>query len=414
MARITIYIARHLCTAPRAQKEAEALAAAGHDVMVRGLWFDAASAGRDAVLASGRRWQFVPYADALPGTRRQRARWWRLRLQHRLARDLYRRTGWITPDLFGYGTSIMTRSAMHRPADLSIFHSEGGLWAGVKLLKQGGRVGFDFEDWFSRDLTPAQQVGRPVTKLAELECSALRRGHYLVTTSHAMAQSLGGAFQVPTPAVIYNSFPHEPRSPGPDTGTPDRSEMSRISLHWFSLVIGPERGLETLFAALPALPRGWELFLRGEVEATYRTRLLEAIPADLRELVHFLPIVPTAELPRRIAEHDIGLALDLPTIPSRNLTVTNKVFQYLQGGLALVASDTAGNREVVETAPAIGEIFPAGNAAALAATIGRLCRDPAALDKAKGAARVAAETVFAHETQQPRYGELAERALHSA
>lgn len=414
MARIAIYIARHLCTAPRPQKEAEALAAAGHDVIVRGLWFDAESAARDTALVAGRRWRFVHYANCLPGTRRQRARWWRLRLQHRFARDLYRRTGWITPDLFGYGTAIMARTAARTPADLSIFHSEGGLWAGTKLLARGRRAGFDFEDWFSRDLTPAQQVGRPINKLAELERVALCRSHYVLTTSRAMAQALAGAYEAPVPAVIYNAFPQASPSPGLVAGTRDRSETGRISLHWFSLVIGPDRGLETLFAALPALPPGWELFLRGEVPASYRTQLLASIPGDLRALVHFLPTVPNAELPQRIAEHDIGLALDLPTIPSRNLTITNKVFQYLQGGLALVASDTAGNREVVEKAPGIGVIFPAENVAALAAAVGRFCRDPAALARAKTTARAAAENVFAHEKQCPHYAELVELALSAS
>jgi hypothetical protein len=40
MAKVLILIGGHLCTAPRSQKEAETLANAGHDVMVRGVWFD--------------------------------------------------------------------------------------------------------------------------------------------------------------------------------------------------------------------------------------------------------------------------------------------------------------------------------------------------------------------------------------
>ncbi len=40
MAKILILIGGHLRTAPRPQKEAETLANAGHEVTVRGFWFD--------------------------------------------------------------------------------------------------------------------------------------------------------------------------------------------------------------------------------------------------------------------------------------------------------------------------------------------------------------------------------------
>jgi len=50
MAKILILIGGHLCTAPRPQKEAETLAAAGYDVTVRGFWFDPELMERDRSL----------------------------------------------------------------------------------------------------------------------------------------------------------------------------------------------------------------------------------------------------------------------------------------------------------------------------------------------------------------------------
>ena len=66
MSKILILIAGHLCAAPRPQKEAEALSAAGHEVTVRGVWFDSELAERDRELTANRRWRFDPILDLRP------------------------------------------------------------------------------------------------------------------------------------------------------------------------------------------------------------------------------------------------------------------------------------------------------------------------------------------------------------
>ena len=66
MARILILIGGHLCTAPRPQKEAETLFAAGHDVTVSGLWHDPELVERDRSLMKTFGWRFVPVVDSQP------------------------------------------------------------------------------------------------------------------------------------------------------------------------------------------------------------------------------------------------------------------------------------------------------------------------------------------------------------
>jgi len=409
LARIAIYIGRHLCTAPRPCKEADALAAAGHDVTVSGLWSDPRLVARDEALLVNRRWKFIPYADCRPGPLRRRWRWWRVRARNRFAREMFIRTGRLSADLFGYGTSSLAAHAARTAADLTLFHSEGGLWVAPRLHRAGRRVGMDFEDWFSRDLPPAKRAGRPIDALAKLEAAALRLGPYVLATSHAMATALAAAYAAPVPSVIYNTFPIA-EAPAGRAGV----DPGRVLLHWFSLFLGPDRGLEILFAALPSLPENWELHLRADDPDNYAARLLAALPDRLRSRVQLHPTVPNSELPTRIATHDIGLALDVSDIPSRNLTVTNKFFQYLQAGLAVVASDTAGHTEILGQAPDAGELFAAGDAASLASALTRLINDPARLIAAKRAARHAGETIFAHERQAPLYAELARCALRAS
>lgn len=405
MANIAIYIGRHLCTAPRAIKEADALAGAGHAVTVHGLWFDQRLIARDRALLERSPWRFEPYDDCRPDRATTRARWWLRRAQHRYARRRFLQTGHLSPHVFGYATEQLAGHAARNQADLLVFHSEGGLWAADRLRRSGRRIGIDFEDWFSADLAPEQRIGRPVAELARLEAAAMHVGPYVSTTSQVMATALAKAYAAPEPTVIYNTFPE----PVPVACNSIIRDV--VSLHWYSQTLGPGRGLEWLFQSLNDVPEGWELNIRADDPSGYARELLALASHRVRDRIAFVATVPNDELPLRIAHHDVGLVLETNLVPNKNLTIANKIFQYMQAGLAVIASDTAGHREVLESARESGVVCSQSVPGSLASALRQFVDDRARLAAAQRAARRAAETVFAHERQVPRYAELAARAL---
>lgn len=391
MARILILIGAHLCTAPRPQKEAIALAEAGHSVIVRGVWFDPALVERDRALMASQLFRFEPVLDFRPG----RLERWGIRLHARLAREAFKRWGIFSPELLGYGARALLRSALKEQADLTIVHSEAGLWVGNYLLNEGLRVGVDFEDWFSQDLLPEALATRPVAHLKQLEEKLIRHCDYCVTTSHILAETLATAYQTTPPTAIYNTFLTSAIAPS-------RPARSLPTLHWFSQTIGPGRGLELLCQALPLVTAPVEIHLRGNCSDSTRRWLEALMPGEWRSRLFFHPTVSNDELPASIAEHDIGLALEQPDSPSRNLTITNKLFQYLQSGLAVIATDTAGQREVFSPCPDIGRLIPCNDPSALAQAIDSLALHPTALRAAQSAALQAAQTLFTWEQQRDR------------
>ncbi|WP_017314701.1 glycosyltransferase family protein [Mastigocladopsis repens] len=395
MAQILILIGGHLCTAPRPQKEAETLTDAGHDVTVCGFWFDPELVKRDRLLMANKKWQFEPIVDFQPI---HRFRNLGIRLRSRLSKEGFLHLGIFSPELLGYGTQAMLRAARRACADLTIVHSEPGLWVGSQLLDEGLCVGVDFEDWFSEDLLPKDRVSRPIKHLKVLESRLARNCTYCLTTSHALADALAEAYQAPKPRVIYNTFPWAERSQiNYDKG--DRQNHNLPSIHWFSQTIGSGRGLETLFQALPYLKTPVEIHLRGNYPESARQWLEPLVPSQWRDRLFIHPTVPNAELVSRIAEHDIGLALECKDIVSRNLSVTNKLFQYLQAGLAVIATDTAGQREIFSQQPAIGRLIPSNNPSALAQALEDLLHTPDKLACAKAAALQAAKEQFCWEQQ---------------
>ncbi|ARV61245.1 glycosyl transferase family 1 [Nostocales cyanobacterium HT-58-2] len=409
MAKILILIGAHLCTAPRPQKEADALANAGHDVVVRGFWFNPEMVKRDRLLIINKKWKFKPIIDFQPTHHLKN---WSVRLQGRLAKEKFQRFGIFSPALLGYGTKLMLKAARQARADLIIVHSEAGLWVGKQLLDEGFRVGVDFEDWFSEDLSLSARAIRPIAKLKALEQFLARECTYCLTTSHAMAEALAATYQVPKPTVIYNTFPWSERAQIDRQKRDNRHNPSLPSIHWFSQTIGPGRGLETLFQALPHLTTPVEIHLRGHYPESSRQWLEPQLSSQWRDRIFIHPTVPNAELLSRIAEHDIGLALEVPYCLNKQFTTSNKLFQYLQAGLAVIATDTAGQREIFSQQPAIGQLIPSNHPEALTQALNNFLQNPEKLIAAKAAALQAAKDKFHWESQIETLLRVTERAIH--
>jgi hypothetical protein len=180
----------------------------------------------------------------------------------------------------------------------------------------------------------------------------------------------------------------------------ERPKEAPVSIHWFSQTLGPGRGLEILFQALERLEGSWEVHLRGNLKG-YEGWLDKACPASVMGRLKVHGLVENEELLSRIAEHDIGYAGELAEPPSRYLTITNKFFQYIQGGLAVVASDTAGQVEGASEAKGAILNFRNGESISLAERVGRLLRDRGALQKMRQSAwNAGARLTWENESQR--------------
>jgi len=274
----------------------------------------------------------------------------------------------------------------------------------VRLLAEGRRVAADIEDWHSEDLLPHERSYRPLGLLRTDEAALLKTATYTTTTSHALSDALHARYGGRKPAVVTNSFPlSEADLARPSGDAP--------SFFWFSQTTGPGRGLELFLSAWARTTRPSHVSLLGEVHPEYAQKLLTRLPPSFRERVRFLPLVPPAELPRVIAGHDIGLALEQSFIVNRDLTITNKILQYLNAGLAVVASSTAGQREVLGHAPDAGLLVDLHETTRLASQLDNLLSDPTALSRSRRAARRLAESRYCWERESPRLLNLVATAL---
>ncbi len=391
---VLILTSAHLCRNPRVVKEAATLGAAGYDVTVMSVSVQSRFARMDHELMRGMpfKLQVIDYAADTAAARTtgflQRAATW-------TARHLCAKLGIETAQTLGPASALL-RVARAFPADLTIVHTEIPIWAAQFLMQDGRRVAVDVEDWYSEDLLYADRRSRPLQLLRQAEEFALRNACYISATAQSMADALARAYRCSPPIVIRNSFPLQSRSRGDApvaSGAP--------SLIWFSQTVGPGRGLELFLAAWARTSHPSQVYFLGDERPGYRQKLLSRLPAARRDSVHFIPPVTPAELPFKLAEFDIGLALEPHWPRNRDITITNKILQYMNAGLAIIATDTAGQQEVLQAAPDCGLLVTAHETTEFALKLDALLGDRTKLRAAQLAARAAAVRDFCWERETP-------------
>jgi glycosyltransferase involved in cell wall biosynthesis len=402
--RILILTASHLCRNPRVVKEATTLGAAGFDVTVMSVSNRARFEAMDRELMQGLPFKrrVIDYTARDPRTR------WRDFVQRSLtwgARFLCNRVKWELAQSLGPATALLKLARAHSAA-LTVVHTEIPLWIGQDLIKSGRRVAVDVEDWYSEDLLFADRRSRPQRLLRRAEEFVLNHADYASATSKSMAEALANAYRCPVPVVLHNTFPLQDRS---HLDQPPGSHPPTFI--WFSQTIGPGRGLELFLAAWGRTQTPSVVYLLGDERPGYHRHLRSLLPSARREDLRILPLVSPAQLPLKLAEFDLGLALE-PHLPlNRDLTITNKIFQYMNAGLALIATDTAGQREVMQAAPESGLLVQAHETTRLTLELDTLLNDHARIRRCQQASREAARTRFSWEHDAPRLCQSVESAL---
>ncbi len=341
---ICIFTQSPLSRAPRVVKEANVYARAGYKVIVYGLWFENIILKEDkSLLENSIKYKAgVNLLDSISFYSKK------IRLQRLIGRTLVKYFGVQNVWALGYDFNNYLKKLLTENADIYIGHEEMSMALGKELIKKGKKVAFDFEDWHSKDLLPYDRAHRPIKLLEHLENYLLNKSAYCYTTSDAMATALSHYYNAPKPQVVYNSFLASSRM-NMDGHYKDIKHHQLTSVYWFSQVIGPGRGLELLFEALPMVQTPFQLHLRGRISDNYRQLLITLTPKHIE--LYFHDLVSPEELISRIAEHDLGIAFEETKPESRNYTITNKVFHYLQSGIPILATETAGQSEVAQKSP---------------------------------------------------------------
>lgn len=223
----------------------------------------------------------------------------------------------------------------------------------------------------------------------------------VITVNESIAHELQRRHRLPClPAVVLNCPPRQEQSsggPGDHRGPVAPPHTTRDLLLLYHGHFHSGRGLETLIEAMTEVAPGATLCLRGAGPLAPALRRLVA-RLGLERRVRFLDPVPPDQLVTALAGFSVGVVPYLPTSLNNYLCTPNKLFEYLMGGLAVLASDLPELRRVIGDSGA-GLLYPATDAHALAAAINALLLDRRALEDHAAAARRAALATYNWERQ---------------
>ena len=103
------------------------------------------------------------------------------------------------------------------------------------------------------------------------------------------------------------------------------------------------------------------------------------------------------------------MAIEVSESESRKVTITNKIMQYLQAGLNIIATDTAGQKEVAAFFPGTIELVKTKDAEHWALSISQL------LERHKTTKKIMARfnEIFSWEAQEVKLSALLKHYLPS-
>jgi glycosyltransferase involved in cell wall biosynthesis len=369
-------------------KAADVLADAGYDVRVVSTMATPRLGDVDRRLHGRRRWRWSPIER---GRTQVPLTWLVSGGRTRAARHVAAALGSRTP----YRVAARAYSRVHaellqaiaaEPADLIYAGTNGAIAASLDAAAAAGvPCGIDFEDFHCGEQEPIAD-GPLVNGLADvIMADASRRAAFLTAGSEAIAAACAERFGR-APLTINNVFPLSPppvvsRGPGP------------LRLYWFSQTIGHGRGLEEVTRAAGQLLMPVELHLRGVPASGYLDRLRACAATAAPQLaIHVHDASDPDDMVESCRPYDVGIAAEPGHIPNGALALSNKALTYPLAALALVLSDTPGQRPLADTLNGEAAVYAPGDTEGLADHLRRWATDPARLRRARDAAWEAARS----------------------
>jgi glycosyltransferase involved in cell wall biosynthesis len=333
--RIVIFTQSPFSKSPRVVKEANFLATAGYDVSIFGLVYNEHILNIDRLLVNNE--VSLHYGINLIQSNIVNKL---TRIKRRLFRELVC-FGVHSRHALGYDFNGYLKKLKSENADLYIGHEEMSLALAKELILDGRKVAFDFEDYHSHDLLPKDCKYRPIHLLMNLESFILKNAVYTSTTSDSLAKELANTYNSPIPKTIYNSFKRQYK-------TIEIIQNATPTLVWISQIIGPGRGLELLIESISKSQLRYKLTLIGKKDENYCRRLILKNPYNLE--IEFADYIPVQEIANYLCQFDVGIAFEEFEPLNKDLTISNKIFHYLNAGIGVLATNTKGQKELKEKA----------------------------------------------------------------
>jgi glycosyltransferase involved in cell wall biosynthesis len=228
--------------------------------------------------------------------------------------------------------------------------------------RSGARLVYDAHELYSEFEAPAPRLSRRLTLL--LEGALARRADAVVTVSDAMAHEVQKRLRLREPPLVVPNAPPRTEVPPPRTADEPLRAVYQGGL-------GPGRSLDDLLEG--ARPEGVELTIRIRMADPSELRA-EVARRGFGERVQVAEPVPPDAVVEALSEFEVGVIFDRPQSRNSDLSLPNKLFEYLMAGLAVVAPHLETLGPLVE-GERVGVTYAPDDDRGLASALARLAAE---------------------------------------
>jgi glycosyltransferase involved in cell wall biosynthesis len=244
--------------------------------------------------------------------------------------------------------------------------------------RKGARLVYDAHElyWTLSGLSELERK-----RWRRVEARRIHAANAVMTVSESLADELVGAHHIRRPVVVMNCPERPAAAPDPRLSPVDALRTNDRLVVLYMGGFGAGRGLEQL-AEAARNARGWRLVMMGWGPLEGRLR---AYPN-----VEMLPPVAPSEVVAAAAGADVGVIPYLPVSRNNELSLPNKLFEFIQARIPVASSDLVELRRFVERTRA-GVLFAPGDVDAMRRTFDDLAANRERVERLRLAAIAASE-----------------------
>ena len=398
MKNITFITTGQPTTNPRLVKEAETLIELGYNVKVICCFYQTWAQKFDQNI-TGKNNEAYIYCGGDPLTKK--ATYYKTRIRQKICLQLFKLS-----KIFNLAENAISRThsealsiAKQIKTDLYIAHNLGALPAAVMAAKySNAKVGYDSEDMHSGQFASTTDIMYLLNK--HIEEKYFKLTDYFTAASPLIAENYKSIYSYLAPVVINNVFPKTNLSI-----KQNYDGLQSLKLFWFSQTIGTDRGIETIIEAMSLTSKKSELHLLGNYSSESKSIILELAKKHHvnNKTIYFYEPLPADEIFEFAAQFDIGMSTETSSTLNRDICLTNKIFTYIQSGLAVIASDTQAQAFFFKEYPDTGKMYKKNDVSSLTNCINQWAEDPADLYRIRQKNYLLGQTTLNWEIESKKF-----------
>lgn len=267
--------------------------------------------------------------------------------------------------------------------DFILIHLVDNLPFAVKLKKQtGAKIIYDSQEYFKGQYNKYESPLKKWVHYAEPKY--IKDIDILIATTNVMVEKLKKEYNLTIPCIRVRNLPSKLMLKSILPTTKETSnEVTKLVWHGMAIYFNNTRGVHILLQAVANCKSNVHLYLQGLITQEQKEIFNQYVnELNLAGKVTLVPPANPYNIVTSLTGYDIGLIGELPEEENQMLTSSNKLFDYINAGLAVIASDLPGLNETIKEYE-IGYTYPSGNYQHMAVLIDKLAFDKIELKKIK-------------------------------